>query len=624
MRKWIEKLRTWHILSMPLCFCSFVFLDCTFRRFYQFLGSTAVLDSKPMVFTLCWSLLLTALISLLPKRGRRIAMMLCSVVFSLLTIVHGAMYNVFGHLFSFADLNYAGDGAKFFSWSYLNLRKAFLLCVAVSIIIMALAAFLTNPKAGKTKPWQRRVIAGVIAILSVIPIAVQSNAMLPAEEGEMWWGDSYDPTEEPTLYKEFTDSNRCLLLTGLYQYTYRNFIVSFGLGEDHEAVEQLNAYYETREVSRENERTGTLAGKNFMMVMMESIDTWLVTPEIMPNLYAISQEGVQLTNFYTPLYLSAGTFNTEIISQTGMIPAPTGMASSAYSTNAFPLSLANQFKEAGYTANSYHSSYPSIYSRGTIHKNLGFTAYHDFEDMGMQHPELDSEMIAAYDQMTADEPFFSYIITYSGHGPYNEEMGVIAEPHLDDARKVVAQSGVTGSEENLEEYTRAIAHAMETDAFIGELIEELEKDGKLSDTVLLFYADHYGKYMTDKEFLAQLKNIASGDEMELYHTPCFFYGGGLQAETVDKLCSTADLVPTIVNLFGLSADRRYYAGDDIFGELGGVVPMPNYAFYDGETYYSADFTGELTEELSKTAAEIKNRMSASMDALRCDYFAHYE
>lgn len=624
MRKWMERLRMWHVLSLPLCFCSFVFLDYSFRLFYRFLGNTALLAPKPMVFTLCWSALLTALISLLPRLGRRIAMMLCSLFSSLLTIVHGAMYNVFGHLFSFADLNYAGDGAKFFSWSYLNLRKAFLLCVAVSILMMALAAFLTNPKAGKTKLWQRRVGALVISVLSVIPIAVQNNAMLPPEEGTMWWGDSYNPNAEPTLYKEFSDPNRCCMMTGLYQYTFRNFLVSFGFGEDHEAVERLNAYYETREVSGENDRTDTLADKNFMMVMMESIDTWLVTPEIMPNLYALSQEGVNFENFYTPLYLSAGTFNTEIISQTGMIPAPTGMASSAYSTNAFPLSLANQFKEAGYSVNSYHSSYPSIYSRGTIHENLGFAAYHDFEDMGMQHPELDSEMLNAYDQMTADEPFFSYIITYSGHGPYNEEMGIIAEPHLDAARKVVAQSGVTGSAENLEEYTRAIAHAMETDAFIGELIAELKADGKLDDTVLLFYADHYGKYMTDKEFLAQLKNIASGDEMELYHTPCFFYGGGLQAETVDKLCSTVDLVPTIVNLFGLSADCRYYAGDDIFGELGGVVPMPNYAFYDGETYYSADFAGETTEALSQTAAEIKNRMTASMDALRCDYFAYYE
>ena len=626
MKQVLQKMKQLHWLSLPLCFCSLVFLDYSFRLFYRFLGNTALLSKKPMVFTLCWALLLTALISLLPKRGRRAAMMLVICFFALLVIVHGAMYNIFGHLFSFADMNFAGDGAKFFSWSYLHLRKALLFCVLGSILLMALAAFLTEPKAGRWKVAHKRIAALLLAVLAAVSIAVQHHQLLPAEEGSMWWGDTYRPNSEPELYKEFSDPNRSAMLTGLYQYTFRNLLISCGFGVDRQSVERLNEYFAVRELGTggDNAQTGTLAGKNFMMVMMESVDTWLVTPEIMPNLYELSQNGVTLEHFYTPLYLSAGTFNTELISQTGMIPAPTGLASAAYSTNAFPLSLAHLFEEQGYTANSFHSANPSIYSRGSIHTNLGFRAYHNYEDMGMDDYQLDSQMIRGYPLMTADEPFFTYIITYSGHGPYNEEMHNIAAPHYEQARAVVAASGVTGSAENLEEYTRAIAHAMETDAFIGELIEALEQDGKLSDTVLLFYADHYGKYMTDKEFLAQLKEIANGDPMELYHTPCFFYGGGLAPQKIEKYTSTVDLVPTIVNLFGLSADCRYYAGDDVFGDRGGVIPLPNYGWFDGETYFSADYQGETTEEIAAVTAEVKGRMSASMDALRCDYFSFWK
>lgn len=626
MKPLIQKLRKLYFLSMPLCFCSLVFLDYSFRFFYRFLGNTALLARKPMVFTLCWALLLTALLSLLPKRGRRVAMMVVICFFSLLAVVHGAMYNIFGHLFSFADMNFAGDGAKFFSWSYLNLRKAFLLCILFSIFFMGVAAFLTDPKAGRWKTAQKRIAALLLAAIAVVPITVQHNQLLPAAEGSMWWGDTYNPNSEPELYKEFSDPNRCAMLTGLYQYTFRNLAVSCGFGVDRQSVERLNEYFAAREIGTggANEKTGALAGKNFIMVMMESIDTWLMTPEIMPNLYELSQNGLSLEHFYTPLYLSAGTFNTELISQTGMVPAPTGLAASAYSTNSFPLSLAHQFEKEGYTANSFHSANPSIYSRGSIHTNLGFRAYHNYEDMGMDDYQLDSQMIRGYRQMTEHEPFFTYIITYSGHGPYNEEMHNIAAPHYERAKAVVSASGVKGSAENLEEYTRAAAHAMETDAFVGELVDALHKDGKLADTVLLFYADHYGKYMTDKEFLGQLKGIATGDPMELYHTPCFFYGGGLTPQKIEKYTSTVDLVPTIVNLFGLSADCRYYAGDDIFGNMGGVVPLPNYGWFDGETYYSAEYQGQTTAEISAVSAEVKGRMSASMDALRCDYFSFFE
>ena len=113
---------------------------------------------------------------------------------------------------------------------------------------------------------------------------------------------------------------------------------------------------------------------------------------------------------------------------------------------------------------------------------------------------LDAQMLGGYELMTEGDRFYSYIITYSGHGPYTQEMDNIAGPHLKEAQAAVERSGVTGSAENMEEYTRAVAHAMETDQFIGQLVERLEAEGLLENTALVLYADHYGKYMTDKEF----------------------------------------------------------------------------------------------------------------------------
>lgn len=603
-------------LSLPLFFLALVFLDYALRFVYAGLGNTRLLSLRPMAFTLGWALLLTSLISLLPRLGRRIAIGLLTGLFGFLALLHGVMYNIFGHFFSFSDMSFAGDGAKFFSWSYLNLPKKYILFIGM-FLVMGICALVLCGRPGTLggRRWLRPGIALGLALLSIVPIWTVSVQLTPKESG-VTWGTNYNPADEREIYKDFSDPNRSLKLTGLYQYTVRNLAMSLGWGVNRASIEELDAYFEQRaaETGGTNDFTGQMAGKSCIMVMLESVDTWMATPEYMPNLCRLQAEGVNFTNFYTPLFLSAGTFNTEIISQTGMVPPVTGVSASIYSTNQFPLSLANLFAREGYRVNSFHPANPNIYSRGSVHANLGFEAYHSHVDMGMEDFQMDSQMLKAYEQIAPQEDFFSFVITYSGHGPYTEELMSIAQPHLQAAERAVAAAGITGSEENLSEYTHAIAHAMETDQFIGGLVERLEAEGRLEDTLLVLYTDHYGKYMTDKEFLASVKGVEEAPD--LYRTPCVMIGGGLAPAEVDKYCSSLDLAPTLVNLFGLDTDNRYYAGDDIFGDTPGVAMLPNNGWCAADGW----FDGQGQDSNPERTAELRQRVNESMEAVRCDYF----
>lgn len=67
----------------------------------------------------------------------------------------------------------------------------------------------------------------------------------------------------------------------------------------------------TRSRRADTPMTGAFAGKNLILIMMESVDDWLVTPEYMPNLYRLEQEGVYFRNYYAPIFLAAATFNSE-------------------------------------------------------------------------------------------------------------------------------------------------------------------------------------------------------------------------------------------------------------------------------------------------------------------------
>lgn len=610
--------------SLPLCFAGLFLFDGALRYFYRSAGSTRFLDWRTFQFTGAWALLLTAVCGLLPTLARRIFMGIYALFFGLLTVLHGVMFNIFGKFFSFSDTNFAGDGAKFFSWSYLDIHSPLIGCILLGVLCLVMAAVLVPKSQPGRKRWFLRGVAAVTGIASAVCVMMVHQSMLPRSD-TMWWGNTYDPSSEAEAYKEFTDSNRNLLISGLYQYTVRDFLVSFGLEGSPIQLGELDRFYQQRagEISGENEMTGLFRDKNLIMVMMESIDTWMLTPEYMPNLYALQQEGTDFSHHYTPLFLSAGTFNTEFISQTGLLPSVTGLSSSVYSTNSFPFSLAHLFSGEGYTVNSFHSASPDIYSRGSVHENLGFEAYNNSSVLGMEDYMLDSQLLNGYDKIAPDGKFFSFIITYSGHGPYTDELSNISGPHLKDAEEAVEKSGVTGSASNMEEYTLAIAHAMETDKFVGELTARLEEEGRLDDTVLLFYTDHYGKYMTDKTFLRKLKGIEA-DSPELYRTPCFFYAKGEEPRTVEKYVSTVDLAPTIANLFDLPVEPQYYIGDDIFGDQGGVVFFPNSAWYDGETYYSSDYTGEVTSEIQQITSEVNEREQASFNTLKSDYFAKRE
>lgn len=591
------------ILAPALFFLVLMALDIGFRWIYGFAAPAGLADRNTiLLFDAAWAGFLTALTMALPGKLRKAAMILLGLVFVILALVHGVLFQIFGHFFSFADMRFADEGAKFFSWSYFKLRKAFLLGLVLAVCGIVVSALLVP----KSKWSPNRLLMLVLAGLCLLGAWAGHMKLMP-EAKAMGWAVKYDLSNPSTIYGDFNDPNKCVHLVGLYQYTARDLYRFLGFETTGRSAEELDEYFAQRaeQLGGDTEMTGAFRDKNLIMVMMESMDTWFLTPEYMPNLWKVQEEGVNFANHYAPLYLTAGTFCTEFVSQTGLIPSGSQDAS-VYPSNEFPLSLAHLFRNLGYSANSFHAANPVIYSRGVIHQNLGFEAYHNYVDMGMDDYMLDSQMIRAFDQMVSDDPFFTFIITYSGHGPYTEDYSNISGPHIEKAKAAVAASGVTGDQDNMSQYTLAVAHAMETDAFIGELMEQLEASGHDEDTVVLFYTDHYGKYMTDKEFLAQVKGVSSASP-ELYRVPCILWAKGLEPQTVTKYTSTPDIAPTIVKLFGLDADCRYFVGDDMFGTEGNFVILPGYQY--------------AAPEGEDPSQEVKRRLDASNDTVSGNYFA---
>jgi phosphoglycerol transferase MdoB-like AlkP superfamily enzyme len=608
-----------NMLAIPICFVMYLVLNYMFCVMY--FGEVTMLS---WLFTIFWALLFCGILSLLPVNARRVGIVLTIVFFALSCIVHAVMYNLFGSFFAFSDLSYTGDGLAFFSFSYIKVRKLLWVTMVGSIVI---SAFLALRLKKERYTFKQAIIGLALVVIGIIGISIQHNKIMSGLNTQISWDVAGQKENEADIYQNMSNKNYTMSMTGIYQYLYRSFMLTSGLENrlsNGEMYKELDEYYKERSANAHvsNEMTGIFEGKNVFFIMLESIDTWMLKEEYMPNLYQVQQESINFVNHYSPLYIPAGTFNTEFIANTSLIPPASGIDTKVYKDNYFPTSLANAFGNAGYTANSFHSSNPHIYNRGPIHVNLGYNKYHNWTDMNMEHYMLDSQMINGYEKMTANKPFFSFVITYSGHGPYTEELNVISDSHIDAARRLVSETSINASVKDLEEYTYAIAHAMETDAFIGNLMERLGKENVLDDTVLVFFTDHYGKYMTSHQFVMEMKGVEHADF--LCNTPFFIYHAGTEGKVVDTVSSTVDIAPTITNLFGLNVEYQYYTGVDIFSDEEHYVIFPGNGWYDGKIHYTINYDGEITEKIRNRNTEISRKMKCSEYTLKSNYFMYLD
>ena len=602
----VERLRKWRIYLLIFFVIEFG-LDYLFRYVFEYVSTTPLDDRTPILFTLFWSFFLTAVALLLPKILKQIYMMLVIILDCTLFLVHAGMYSFFHRFFSFSDIAFAEDGAAFFDWSYFHFRKIVFIGIFAALVGGILACILV-PKKEKYHPV--RIIAGIlIAALSVGGINWVKKTTFKTPASVNW--NNYEFLN--AVYENFTDSTRCLMLTGLHQYTFRDFCLTYGVYDffaNPNTVSELDKFYESREPDPDNEMTGIFKGKNVIMIQLEAIDTWLINDVCMPNLKAVQDQSLDFANNYAPMYLSAGTFNTENIANTGLVSPAAGGSITMYSRNSYPFSAAHLFEEEGYTANSFHGSPGKVYDRELIHLNWGYEKYHGYQQMHIADYDYDSQLLNAFDMFTSHEhPFFSFIITISGHGPYADSN--LSKSYYDQFAAILPE----GTEEMV---IHAYAHAYETDLFVGGLMEKLEEEGFLDNTVLIFYADHYDYYVVDNQIIMNQKNV--NDSNLIQSTPFFIYSRDTEPQKITKVTSTIDILPTIANLFDLNTDGRYYIGNDAFSENGGYVIFADYSWYDGTTYWKAGDPVD-SEFVAQRNEEIQTRMRVSRNTMLVNYFS---
>ncbi len=529
----------------------------------------------PTLFNLAW--ICTALFFctvLLSKKIGKILYFIIGLIFIILSFANYIYFQIFEQFFWLSEVGLAGEASSYFRYAltYLDWK---VVCATVSSFVLLFFAILLWQK-----PTIKKSICKLFTLIPLLVVLLLHIFMQPALFGV--GEDDWDSWSKPRIiYKQFVNANKSLDVTGLYHFTVRDLIKSLSPSHkyDTEDYEAVDAFISAKPQVVSNDYTGIFEGKNIIAVMMESIDDWMVNDTYTPTIKYMMNNGINLKNHFAPTYGSGYTFNTEFAFNTGFY-TPKSVASAVnFNANNFPYSLPNLFKEKGYVANSFHYNNPEFYNRGVMHQAFGYERYNCFEKLGIPShiSQNDSNILTdtVYAKMTENTPFFDFIITYSGHVPYtydDEKLHFVKEKHPE----------LVDPNMNLEK-NNCLLLARDTDDFFRTLLERLHNDGLLENTVIIGFSDHYAYGFSDEELLKQY-NKEAGSEL-LQRVPAFIYSPGMNRVAIKKVSQTSDLLPTIINLFGLE-NHNCYIGNDIFDDnYSGFAYFGDKSWFDGEIHF---------------------------------------
>lgn len=385
----------------------------------------------------------------------------------------------------------------------------------------------------------------------------------------------------------------------------------------------LNNYYISRNQTKENDYTGIFKDKNLIVIMLESTNEIAINKEYFPTLYKIYSEGWSWENNYSPRN-TCPTGNNEFSALTSLYSINNTCVARDYKDNTYYESLFNLFANKGYDVSSYHNYTDHYYARSTIHKNLGST-YYGADKLNITTSPIygkwpsDVELIEnAYPIFSSNKKFFAFLTTVTSHAPYNRS-SEYGDKYLDKFEDLDVSTDVK----------RYLSKLTEVDKALEALMENLEKDKKLDNTVIVLFGDHY-PYAIDTKSLGQLLDKTSGVDID--RTPFVIYNSKQKPKVFEDYTSYINILPTLANLFDIDYDARLYMGEDLLSEdYQSLVIFPNGSWKNEIAYYNAN-NNKITyadEEITYTDEEIINinkivtsRLQMSTTTIKKNYFEY--
>ena len=452
---------------------------------------------------------------------------------------------------------------------------------------------------------------------------------------------------------------------GIYTYQFNDLIQSLRprlnniFGHD-KAYKSFVEYYEDKKDEKTtNKYTGIFEGKNVIVIHAESIQGIALNrefngKEVTPNLNKLSKEGIYFSNFYSQVGVGTSS-DAEFTFSTSLMPSSSGTVFVNYFNRDY-VTIQKLMKEKGYYVTSMHANNGDFWNREVMHKNMGYDMFYDKDyftidetiGLGLSDKSFFKQVIPyLQDIKLSNKKFYTTLIMLSNHTPFDDleltdEFETLVNYDI-NGRKITANP-IEGT--MLENYFRSVHYA---DQAIGQLINDLDENGLLDNTVLIIYGDHEARIDKEEYDLLYNYNPLTGklyDESDENYVEYNKYDYELDKKvpfiiwTKDKIpqeevtipTGMIDALPTLGNMFNIKS--KYQLGTDIFNIINGdnTVTFTDGSYLTSKIYYSAQkneiypITGEAVEEsyVKKNAEKSDKIIEISNDIINFNLIKEYE
>lgn len=390
----------------------------------------------------------------------------------------------------------------------------------------------------------------------------------------------------------------------------------------------MDEYVMNLKPSCKNEYTGLFEGKNLIFITAEAFTAEAIDEELTPTLYRMATKGIQFTDYYQPA--GAGTTGGEYQNLFGMLATSGGNSVKNTQNNYNYMTIGTQLSALGYQGAAFHNGTASFYDRHLTHNNLGYSDGYfalgsGLENMVTGNSSSDITLFKDTLPLYFDKaPFNLYYMTISGHSPY---MGGYAYKYWNEVNEL----------EHLELVKGYLSTQMELDRAMEWTINALEEQGIADDTVIVISADHFPYGLDDASLglgypnLQDLYGISIKNEFDRDHNRLIIWSGCLEDSepiVVDTPTESIDILPTLLNLYGVEYDSRLLPGRDVFSDAMPLVYYTNNAWRtELGTYIYGAFTpvdGAVIPDgyVQSITNIVKNKINYSKGVLSTDYYRH--
>ena len=537
--------------------------------------------------------------------SKKLYLISITVFLTLLCIINSSYYNYFSSYTSISQLvttKYLGE-VKDSLITVVKLRD-FIYLVLPTILIAYILK--TKYRFSNTKNFKNFLKVNNLTVICTVLFALNLK-----------------PVDYSRLVKQW---NRIYLVEkfGLYVYHVNDvfqsvepkLIAIFGYDK---AKKNFNDYYAKRTdvQSYTNEYTNIFKGKNLISIHGESIQKFVINlkingKEVTPNLNRLVKEGMYFSNYYSQV--SVGTSSdSEFTINTSLMPAKVGVAFVSYFDREY-VTIPKLFKSLGYYNMSFHANKGDFWNRNSMYKSLGYDKFYDQKafkidetiGLGLSDKSFFRQLTPILKKENDNhQNFYATLIMLTNHTPFPDISSYSKDPL--DLKMYVTENGETKAYPYLEgtvlgRYLQSVHYA---DEALGELMEHLETNGLLDNSVIMFYGDHDARLSSSeyKRFYNyDYKNDKTLDESdpnykkygyyehELNRSVPFFFWSKNDNQKINKTITNVmgayDILPTLGNMFGFY--NKYALGSDIFNTNNdNTVIFPNGNYVTNKIYYNS-------------------------------------